>query len=89
MLPIMYLMARKLTDKTWMATLFTLLFAFDFMHFTQTRIATIDVFVTLFIMLEYFFMLCYYRMSFYDTPLKKTFIPLLIIYHNKKWTELE
>ena len=78
MLPIMYLMARKLTDKTWMATLFTLLFAFDFMHFTQTRIATIDVFVTLFIMLEYFFMLCYYRMSFYDTPLKKTFIPLLL-----------
>lgn len=78
MLPVMYLIARKLTDKTWLSTVITLLFALDFMHFTQTRIATIDVFVTLFIMLEYYFMLCYYRMSFYDTPLKKTFIPLIL-----------
>lgn len=78
MLPVMYLIARKLTDKTWLSTVITLLFALDFMHFTQTRIATIDVFVTLFIMLEYYFMLCYYRMSFYDTPLKKTFIPLML-----------
>ncbi|MCI8308526.1 MAG: phospholipid carrier-dependent glycosyltransferase [Lachnospiraceae bacterium] len=78
MLPVMYLIARKITDKTWLSTVITVLFALDFMHFTQTRIATIDVFVTLFIMLEYYFMLCYYRMSFYDTPLKKTFIPLLL-----------
>lgn len=78
MLPVMYLIARKITDKTWLSTVITVLFALDFMHFTQTRIATIDVFVTLFIMLEYYFMLCYYRMSFYDTPLKKTFIPLIL-----------
>ena len=54
----------------------TLLFAFDFMHFVQTRIATIDVFVTLFIMLSYYFMYCYLQKSFYDTKLQKTFIPL-------------
>lgn len=78
MLPVMYLIARKITDKTWLSAVITVLFALDFMHFTQTRIATIDVFVTLFIMLEYYFMLCYYRMSFYDTPLRKTFIPLLL-----------
>lgn len=78
MVPIMYLLARKLTKKTWLASLITLIFTFDFMHFAQTRIATIDVFVTLFIMLEYFFMLCYYKMSFNDTPLKKTLIPLAL-----------
>jgi len=78
MLPIMYMLARKLTDKTWLSGIFTVLFALDFMHFTQTRIATIDVYVTLFIMLEYYFMLKYYRMSFYDTPFRKTLIPLLL-----------
>ena len=78
MVPIMYILARKLTGTRWLATLMTLIFTFDFMHFTQTRIATIDVYVTLFIMLQYFFMLCYYKMSFYDTPIKKTYIPLLL-----------
>ena len=54
----------------------TILFAFDFMHFVQTRISTIDVYVTLFIMLSYFFMYCYTRISFFDTKLSKTLIPL-------------
>ena len=78
MVPVMYLLGKKLTKKTWLSSVITLLFTFDFMHFTQTRIATIDVFVTLFIMLMYFFMLCYYKLSFYDTPVKKTFIPLAL-----------
>lgn len=78
MVPVMYILARKLTKKTWLASIFTVIFTFDFMHFAQSRIATIDVFVTLFIMLMYFFMLCYYKMSFNDTPLKKTFIPLAL-----------
>lgn len=78
MIPIMYVIGRKLTKKTWLTAVITLLFTFDFMHFAQTRIATIDVFVTLFVMLMYYFMLCYYKMSFNDTPLKKTLIPLLL-----------
>jgi len=78
MLPVMYLIARKITDRTWIAGICTGLYALDFMHFTQTRIATIDVFAVMFIMLEYYFMLKYYRMSFYDTPFKKTLIPLLL-----------
>ena len=78
MLPAMYAMTKKLTKESWLSIVVTTIFAFDFMHFTQTRIATIDVFVTLFIILMYYFMLCYYKMSFYDTPLKKTYIPLLL-----------
>lgn len=78
MIPVMYLLGKKLTKQTWLATTFTLLFTFDFMHFAQTRIATIDVYVTFFIMLMYYFMLRYYEMSFNDTPLKKTFVPLAL-----------
>lgn len=76
MLPVIYNFAKKFFKETWISIVTTLLFAFDFMHFVQTRIATIDVFVTLFIMLSYYFMYCYTQLSFYDTSLKKTFIPL-------------
>ena len=54
------------------------LFAADFMHFTQTRIATIDVYITFFIILMYYFMYDYTQKSFYDTPFKKTLVPLAL-----------
>lgn len=77
MLPFLYLFGRRLFDcKTWVAGAATALFAFDFMHFTQTRIATIDVYGTFFIIAMFYFMLQYAQTSFYDTPLWKTFIPL-------------
>lgn len=76
MLPVFYVFAKKLFKETWISIVTTILFAFDFMHFAQTRIATIDVFVTFFIILAYFFMYCYTRKSFYDTKLKDTFISL-------------
>lgn len=72
MLPVLYLFGKKMFKKTWMAGAVTTLFAFDFMHFTQTRISTIDVFVTFFVMLMYFFMYCYLKRSFYDVSIKKT-----------------
>lgn len=77
MLPFMYFFGRRLfRGKIWAAGILTFLFAFDFMHFTQTRIATIDVYGTFFIIAMFFFMYWYSQMSFYDTPLKKTFVPL-------------
>lgn len=76
MLPVFYVFAKKLLKETWVSIVTTILFAFDFMHFAQTRIATIDVFVTFFIILAYFFMFCYTRKSFYDTKLKDTFLSL-------------
>lgn len=78
MVPIIYMFAKKLCRKSWLAIVTCLLFTFDFMHFAQTRIATIDVYVTFFIMLMYYFMYKYYNTSFYDTPLKKTFVPLAL-----------
>ena len=76
MIPVLYLTAKQLFKKTWLCSVLSLIFAFDFMHYVQTRIATIDVFVTFFIMLMYYFMLIYICSSFYDKPLKKTFLPL-------------
>lgn len=76
MLPFMYLLGRNITKNRGLGAFICFVFAFDFMHFTQTRITTIDVFVTFFIILMYYFMERYIHLSFYDTPLKKTWIPL-------------
>lgn len=76
MVPVMYLFAVKLTKNTPSSALACTLFAFDFMHFTQTRLATIDVYITFFVILMYFFMYCYACMSFYHTDLRRTFLPL-------------
>lgn len=78
MIPVIYLFAKKMFEKTWMCTVVCLLFTFDFMHFAQTRISTIDVYITFFIMLMYYFMYKYVRMSFYDSKFSKTLIPLAL-----------
>lgn len=76
MLPIIYLFALQLFRKTGYAATATILFAADFMHFTKTRIATIDVYGVFFIMLMFYFMNKYRNMSFYRSPLWKTLVPL-------------
>ena len=76
MLPCIYIFAKKLFKNTPAAFAAIMLFALDFMHFAQTRIATIDVYITFFIILMYYFMYDYTTKSFYDTPFNKTLIPL-------------
>jgi len=78
MIPVMYLMVKQMFKRSYIAIIATVLYTFDFMHFTQTRISTIDVYGTFFIMLMYYFMYKYYSMSFYDTPFKKTLVPLAL-----------
>lgn len=78
MLAVIYLFGKRLSGKTWIAAMVCTLFAADFMHFTQTRIATIDVYITFFILCMYYFMFRYCSMSFFDTPLKKTLLPLAL-----------
>ena len=57
MLPFMYLLAKQLTKRRDSAFAAMALLALDCMHLTQTRIATIDSFPVLFIMMSFFFML--------------------------------
>ncbi|MBP3654440.1 MAG: glycosyltransferase family 39 protein [Oscillospiraceae bacterium] len=59
MLPFLYLLAKRMFKSTLGALATTTFFAFDFMHFVQTRIATIDSYAVLFIIAMYYFMYCY------------------------------
>lgn len=76
MLPLIYMMGLRLFGRTRYAALSAGLFALDFMHFTQTRISTIDVYGVFFIMLMFYFMQRYFTMNFYRVPLRKTLVPL-------------
>ena len=78
MLPVMYLLGKQLFKKTGWAALVMGLMALDSMHFTQTRIATIDTFGVFFIMLMYLFMFRYCQMNFYYDKLGKTLTPLAL-----------
>ncbi len=76
MIPALYLLAMQLMKRTRWAALSALLLTADCMHFTQTRIATIDSFPVLFMMLMFLFMARWMQMSFYHQKLSRTFIPL-------------
>lgn len=78
MLPFIYLFAKRMLKEHFLAVCTTILFAFDFMHFTQTRIATIDVFVTFFIILMYYFMYQYCERSEKGEQLERTLVPLAL-----------
>lgn len=54
--PLMYLFCRKIAGRTDIAFVGTVLFCTEFMHYTLSRIATIDIIAALFIMLMFFFM---------------------------------
>jgi len=77
MVPLMYVLGKRLFKKAELAFAAAFLFAFDFMHFVQTRIATIDVFAVFFVILMYYFMYRYYCLSFLKHDIKKTLKPLL------------
>ncbi len=55
MVPVMWAFLRRLFEDERIALCGAAIFAFDFMHFTQTRIATIDTYGVFFILLMYLF----------------------------------
>ncbi len=64
MVPAMYLFGMALFKKTRYAFIASFLMTFDFMHFVQTRISTIDSYPVLFIILTFTFMYLYVRTNF-------------------------
>ncbi|MFH0802245.1 MAG: glycosyltransferase family 39 protein [bacterium] len=76
MVPLMYLFGKALFKRTRYAFMTSFLMTFDFMHFSQTRISTIDVYGVFFIILMYYFMYRYYSLNFFKTDFKKTLVPL-------------
>ncbi|MCL2841272.1 MAG: phospholipid carrier-dependent glycosyltransferase [Defluviitaleaceae bacterium] len=61
MIPLLFAFARLLLRSNKMGLFAAFIFAFDFMLFSQTRIATIDTFVTFFVIAMYFCMYMYIR----------------------------
>ena len=60
MLPLMYVFLKKLFGSRTVSAAGTMVFAADFMHFVQTRIATIDTYAVFFILLMYLFMYLFF-----------------------------
>ena len=77
MLPLMYLLTKQLTKSTRLSFIAMFLMAVDSMHFTQTRIATIDSYAVFWIMLMYFFMFRFCQMPWHSMrDFLKSLIPL-------------
>jgi len=93
MLPLLYVFLKNLFGKTALSFCGTALFAFDFMHLTQTRIATVDTYAVFFILSMYFF---FYRWLALppDAPFRRGALPLFLaglsfgIGVSCKWTVL-
>jgi len=77
MLAALYVLIKNMFGKTSVALCGTLLLGFDFMRYTQTRIATIDTYPVFFIILAYLFM---YRFltTRGDEKLHKNLLPLFL-----------
>jgi len=78
MVPVLYIFSKKMFGTTWISTLSTVVFSFEFMHFTQSRIATIDVYITFFIMMMYLFMYKYCDEYVGKKSLGSSFVPLAL-----------
>lgn len=76
MVPVMYLFAKRVFKRSDAAFLASFLFAFDFMHFVQTRIATIDTYGVFFIILMFYFMYRYFVLDFWQSTTKALLVPL-------------
>ena len=88
MLPALYLLALQLTHRKSIAAVSMIALALDLMHYTQTRIATIDSFPVLFILLSSLFMVRYMQTDVFDAsdakaprlwdrPFRRSLLPLL------------
>ena len=78
MLPVIWLLGWELLGSQRWALFAEVLFALDCMHFTQTRIATIDSFPVLFMMLMFLFMARWRRMDFFGARFGRTLLPLFL-----------
>jgi len=78
MVPLMYLLGKRLFGRTEFAFAASFLMTFDFMHFTQTRIATVDVYGVFFILLMYLYMYKYYVRALAGESFRSVALPLAL-----------
>ena len=73
---VLYILAKRIFRRSDFALLTAGLFAADCMHFSQTRIATIDVYALFFTLLMFLFMLDFIELNRTEAPFIKKLIPL-------------
>ncbi len=73
----LYVLLKNMFGKSKVAACGTILFAFEFMHYTQTRIATIDTYGVFFILVSFTFMWRWIAAP-YDMRLRKTWTDLAL-----------
>lgn len=78
MIPVMYAFGKKIFGKRFYAFCSAFLMMFDFMHFSQTRIATIDSYSTFFIILMYYYMYDYFANKSYVLGFRASLKPLFL-----------
>ncbi|MGE4352807.1 MAG: phospholipid carrier-dependent glycosyltransferase [Oscillospiraceae bacterium] len=78
MLPVLYALLKLMFGSTPAAACATFVFAFDFMHFVQTRIATIDTYGVFFILVSFLFMFLFVRQDPDKTKLRARLLPLAL-----------
>ncbi|BCS53004.1 hypothetical protein GSbR_09890 [Geobacter sp. SVR] len=77
MLPIMYLFGKKLFGARFYAFCAAFLMMVDFMHFTHSRLAVIDVYPTVFVMLMFYYLCDFYLQDVSDDP-EQCVVPLFL-----------
>jgi dolichyl-phosphate-mannose-protein mannosyltransferase len=78
MIPVMYMFGKKIFGDRFLSFCAAFLMMFDFMHFTQSRIATIDVYVTFFVILMFCFMYDYFVNKSYEMGFRNSLKPLFL-----------
>ena len=77
-IPLMYLLGKKLFGRSEYGLVAAFLMTFEFMHFVQARIATIDTYVVFFIILMYYFMLVYLSIPYSPSETRRFLLPLFL-----------
>ncbi len=80
MIPLIYILGKKLFGKWIGALASTFLLTFDFMHFTMARMATVDTYVVLFSLASQLFFLIYLKnvlKNGWKTPVQPLFLAIL------------
>ena len=71
MIPFLYGIAKILLKDSKFSFITTALFTFDFMHITTSRIGTLEPFSIFFIIAMFYYMLKFYDLDYFNTPIKK------------------
>ncbi len=77
MLPLMYMFGKKITRSSLGGFASAFLMMFDFMHFSHSRIASIDIYAVTFVILMFYFIYDYFVSKPQNLGLKKSMLYLL------------